>query len=101
MWSREGGGMRFRVVAVPANFVPYDSFVVEDQDGRWYLFERGRLEVLAIDDAALVLTVFEPSLSLGWHSADELVHLLGKGSDSRRYRFSSPTRTRSAAPAAA
>ncbi len=93
--------MRYRVAAVPASFVAYDSFIVEDQQGRQYLFEHGQLSVLAPDDLALTLTVFELSQSFDWHAEDELPRLLGELHGDCRCHVARPSRSSSAASAAA
>lgn len=93
--------MRFRVAAVPASYVSYDRFIVEDQDGRSYLFEAGRLTMLAPEERTLSLTVFEPSQSYDWHTEDELQRLLETLHHSRRYRPSPRSRSRTASSAAA
>lgn len=93
--------MRYRVAAVPASFVPYDSFIVEDQDGRQYLFECGRLTSLAPEEVTLALTVFELSQSFNWHVEDELPRLLAELRGGRRAHISRPSRSRSASSAAA
>lgn len=93
--------MRYRVIAVPASYVAYESFVVEDQDGRLFLFEQGRLSSLAPEEMALALTVFELSQSFDWHGEDDLPRLLSTLRDAHRYHFSAPSRSRSATSAAA
>jgi len=93
--------VRYRVSAVPASFVAYDSFIVEDQDGRQYLFEDERLVPLAPEETTLALTVFEQSQSFDWHAEDELPQLLGNLRDARRYHFRSPSRVSSSSSAAA
>lgn len=79
--------MRYRVAALPADFVSYDGFLIEDQAGRWYLYDRGDLTAMSPDESVLALTVFEPSQSYDWHDVHELSHLL------RVYRPSRPDPT--------
>ena len=60
-----------------------------------------RLSTLSPDEMALTLTVFELSQSFDWHTEGDLNHLLDSRPANRRYRVSDPSRSRSAASAAA
>jgi hypothetical protein len=71
--------MWYRLLAQPANRTRSEDVLVEEFDGHIYLLDRGERRLVPVDqnEASVLLSFYDRSQDISWHTDAELMRLLG------------------------